>query len=66
MYSKAHADVVKIDLFSGLVDSEGRMKREFSVDIKESDSHPNAEAFKVLEKELFSKLAKVAGKGDVQ
>lgn len=49
-------DVVMIDLYTPLVDIEGRLKREYSVNLSESDSHPNALGFKALEKELFTKI----------
>jgi hypothetical protein len=59
-YSAQEADVIKIELFGTLTDQEGKLKPEFSVDLDSVDPHPNMQAFRLLEKELFNKMDLIA------
>ncbi len=60
-FQKEKQDVVKIDLFGILTDEKGKLKKEFSVEPEESDSHPNMNAFKILTEHLLQRINKKTG-----
>jgi hypothetical protein len=55
-YAITNNDVIEIKLYENLIDDEGKLKREFSIEPKDEDSHLNKKAFDVIEKEFLSKL----------
>lgn len=55
-YSNENKDVVMLDLFNPLIDSSGKLKEKYSINLEDSDSHPNMEAFELLDKQLFRKI----------
>jgi hypothetical protein len=55
-YAQENEDVTQIDLFGILSNKDGKLRKEYSVDLSDLDPHPNMEAFKLLDQELFEKL----------
>jgi hypothetical protein len=55
-YEEENEDVVKMDLFGVLADGTGHLKKEYSIDFEDCDSHPNARAFRLLEMQLLQKV----------
>ncbi len=58
-YSNENKDVVMLDLFNPLIDSSGKLKEKYSIDLEDSDPHPNMEAFELLDKQLFRKISEL-------
>jgi hypothetical protein len=48
-----------IDLYNNLIDDNGKLKHEYSLEPDDNDSHINMTAFSVLEKEFMSKIQKL-------
>lgn len=55
-YEKNNNDVVKLNLFDRLTDTEGKLKREYSIDLSDNDSHLNTEANSILANELMTAI----------
>ena len=60
------SDVTQIDLFGILSDEHGKLRKDYSVDLEDSDSHPNRKAFKSLDEDLFFKLSRIVDKNNKQ
>ena len=58
-YSSENKDVVMLDLFNPLIDSSGKLKEKYSIDLEDSDPHPNMEAFELVEEQLFHKIQQI-------
>ena len=58
-YSNENKDVVMLDLFNPLIDSSGKLKEKYSIDLEDSDPHPNMKAFELVEEQLFHKIQQI-------
>jgi len=61
-YSHQHQDTIKLELFNNLINSDGKLRVDYSLDPGDNDSHLNKKAYEILEQELSQTLVNIRNK----